>query len=314
MKVSLIGVPTDIGASTVGCRLGPQALRVAGLTKALEGFGCEVRDTGDLEGPPNPELPPVDGYRHLGEVIAWNTAVRDAVAAELADGRFPIMLGGDHSLAIGSISAVAAHCRATGKKLRVIWVDAHADFNTAELTPSGNIHGMPVACLTGHGPKELTTLSDVEPALGHDEIRQVGLRSVDPGEKKFLFDEGVEVFDMRYIDEVGMRATMARALEGVDDNTHVHLSLDLDFVDPAVAPGVGTPVVGGPTYREAQLVMEMLADVGRLGSIDLVEVNPALDLRNATAKLAVDLVESLFGKSTLQRLTNPVGEPDHAQG
>ena len=300
--MSLIGAPTDIGASRAGCRLGPQALRVAGLAEALAGFNCDVHDAGDLSGPDNPQLPPVDGYRHLPEVVAWNRAVHDAVAAELADGRLPILLGGDHSLAIGSISAVAAHCRAQGKKLRIVWVDAHADFNTAELTPSGNIHGMPVACLAGHGPEELTTLAGQAPAISTDDIRQVGLRSVDPGEKAFLFAEGVEVFDMRFVDEIGMRRTMVRALSGVDENTHLHLSLDLDFVDPEIAPGVGTPVRGGPTYREAHLVMEMIADTGRLGSIDLVELNPALDVRNATAELAVDLVESLFGKSTLHRL------------
>jgi arginase len=301
-QVSLIGAPTDIGASRTGCRLGPQALRVAGIGAALAGFGCEVRDTGDLSGPPNPLQPPVGGYRHLPQVTEWNRAVYAATAAELADGRLPILLGGDHCLAIGSISAVAAHCRAAGKRLRVIWVDAHADFNTAALTPSGNIHGMPVACLAGHGPDELTTLSGTKPAIGTDEIRQVGLRSVDPGEKAFLFEQGVEVFDMRFVDEIGMRRTMVRALSGVDENTHLHLSLDLDFVDPDIAPGVGTPVRGGPTYREAQLCMEMIADTGALRSLDLVELNPALDVRNTTADLAVDLLESLFGKSTLHRL------------
>lgn len=301
-QVSLIGVPTDIGASTVGCRLGPQALRVAGIAEALEAFGCEVRDTGDLAGPDNPRQQPVDGYRHLPEVVAWNRALYDAMSAELGDGRMPIMLGGDHCLAIGSIAAVADHCRRSGKKLRVIWVDAHADFNTAELTPSGNIHGMPVACLVGHGPDELTRIGDRFPAMAADEIRQIGLRSVDPGEKRFLHDQGIEVYDMRFIDEIGMRDTMTRALAGVDEDTHVHLSLDLDFVDPAIAPGVGTPVIGGPTYREVSLCMEMLADSGRLGSIDLVELNPALDVRNETARLAVDLVESLFGKSTLLRV------------
>ena len=301
-QVSLIGAPTDIGASRVGCRLGPQALRVAGIAAALAGFDCDVRDVGDLSGPDNPQLPPIDGYRHLPQVAAWNRAVFAATAAELDAGRLPILLGGDHSLAIGSISAVAAHCRTQGKKLRVIWVDAHADFNTAELTPSGNIHGMPVACLAGHGPEELITLAGPPPALSTDDIRQVGLRSVDPGEKAFLFAEGVEVFDMRFVDEIGMRRTMVRALAGVDENTHLHLSLDLDFVDPEIAPGVGTPVRGGPTYREAHLAMEMIADTGRLGSVDLVELNPALDVRNTTAELAVDLVESLFGKSTLHRL------------
>jgi len=301
-RVSLIGAPTDVGASTVGCRMGPLALRVAGIVQALEAFGCEVRDVGDLTGPENPVQPPVNGYRHLPEVVAWNSAVFDAVSAELADQRMPILLGGDHCLAIGSISAIADHCRRNGRNLRVIWVDAHADFNTAELTPSGNIHGMPVACLTGHGPDELTRMSDHHPAMTPDQIRQIGLRSVDPGEKRFLRAEGVEVFDMRYLDEIGMRKTMKRALSGVGADTHVHLSLDLDFVDPTIAPGVGTPVQGGPTYREAHLCMEMLADSGRLGSIDLVELNPALDLRNETARLAVDLVESLFGKSTLLRV------------
>ena len=301
MQVSLIGAPTDVGASMIGCRLGPGALWVANIGDRLTSFGCDVRDTGDLLGPDNPELPPVGGYRHLAEVAAWNVLVRDAVAAELADGRIPILLGGDHSLAIGSIGAVADHCRAVGQKLRVIWVDAHADFNTAELTPSGNIHGMPVACLAGYGPRELTHLASRTPAVDPEDIRQVGLRSVDAGEKRFLHEAGIEVYDMRLIDEVGMRRTMVRALAGVDENTHVHLSLDLDFVDPDHAPGVGTPVIGGPTYREVQLVMEMIADTGRLGSLDLVEINPARDVRNATARLAVDLAESLFGKSTLLR-------------
>lgn len=304
-KVSLIGVPTDTGASTVGCRMGPQALRVAGLGPALEAFGAEVRDRGDLEGPANPVAPPVDGFRHLAQVSEWTRRTLDAVAAELDDGRLPVMMGGDHSLAIGSISAVARHCRASGKHLRVIWVDAHADFNTAELTPSGNIHGMPVACLTGYGPPELTGQAERVPAMDSADIRQVGLRSVDAGEKEFLHSAGIKVFDMRYIDEVGIRQTMEEALTGVDENTHLHLSLDLDFVDPSVAPGVGTPVQGGPTYREAHLVMEMIADTGRLASIDLVELNPALDVRNTTAELAVDLLESLFGKSTLLRVTHP---------
>jgi len=302
-RVTLIGVPTDIGASTLGCRLGPQALRIAGLGPALAAFGAEVLDAGDLTGPANPQLPPVDGYRHLPEVVAWNEAVREAVHAELLDGRLPIVLGGDHCVAIGSISAVAQHCRTVGKKLRVIWVDAHADFNTAELTPSGNIHGMPVACLCGLGPAALTGLAERVPAVDIADLRSIGLRCVDAGEKKLVRAEGLDVYDMRWIDEHGMRAAMHTALAGVDADTHVHLSLDLDFVDPDHAPGVGTPVIGGPTYREVQLVMEMIADTGRLGSLDIVEVNPALDVQNRTARLAVELVESLFGKSTLERVT-----------
>ena len=300
--VSLIGAPTDIGASVIGARLGPGALRVAGIQKALEGFGNTVVDVGDLAGPDNPELPPVDGYRHLPEVIAWNTTLRDAVGEELGKGRLPITMGGDHCLAMGSISAVVQHCRAEGKKLRVLWFDAHADFNTASITPSGNMHGMPVACLLGRGPEGLIDLAGAVPAMTHDEVRQVGLRSVDRGEKELLHEVGVECYDMRYIDEMSMRKVMKKALDGIDEDTHLHVSLDLDFIDPGIAPGVGTPVVGGPTYREAQLCMEMIADTGLLGSIDVVELNPALDQRNATAELAVDLLESLFGKSTLLRM------------
>jgi arginase len=302
--VSLIGVPTDVGAGTLGARMGPEALRVAGIARAVAQFGFEVKDCGNLNGPPNPWQSAVNGFRHLPEVVQWNQSLHDAMFAELQAGRLPIMLGGDHCLGIGSISAVARHCRDSGKKLRVLWFDAHADFNTATLTPSGNIHGMPVACLCGQGPKELIEIgghSADHPALKPKEIRQIGIRSVDEGEKRLVHDMGIEVFDMRYIDEMGMRHAMALALALVDANTHLHVSLDVDFLDPTIAPGVGTTVRGGPTYREAQLCMEMIADTGRLASLDIVELNPALDVRNQTAELAVDLVESLFGKSTLMR-------------
>lgn len=299
--VSLIGVPTDVGAGTRGARMGPEALRVAGLAQAIEAFGHDVRDCGNLNGPPNPWQPAVNGYRHLPEVAAWNHTLHDATLAELQQNRLPIMLGGDHCLGLGSISAVARHCKAVGKKLRVLWLDAHADFNTATLTPSGNIHGMPVACLCGHGPTELVDMGGPGHRLSPKDIRQIGIRSVDEGEKRMLAEWGIEVFDMRYIDEMGMRHTMELALALVDANTHLHVSLDVDFLDPDIAPGVGTTVRGGPTYREAQLCMEMIADTGRLASLDVVELNPALDVRNQTAELAVDLIESLFGKSTLMR-------------
>ena len=299
--VSLIGVPTDIGAGSLGARMGPEALRVAGIGQALQRLGVDVRDCGNLAGPANPWQAAVDGFRHLPEVVAWNRLLHDAMHAELAAGRLPIMLGGDHCLGIGSISAVARHCREQRKKLRVLWFDAHADFNTATLTPSGNIHGMPVACLCGHGPQALVEIGGHVPALNPKDIRQIGIRSVDEGEKRLVHDIGIEVFDMRYIDEMGMRHTMELALALVDPNTHVHVSLDVDFLDPDIAPGVGTTGRGGPTYREAQLCMEMIADTGRLASLDIVELNPALDVRNQTAELAVDLIESLFGKSTLMR-------------
>jgi arginase len=299
--VSLIGAPTDIGAGARGASMGPEALRVAGLQAALEGHGLEVLDRGNLAGPPNPWQPPVDGYRHLAEVVAWNQAVHEAVHAELTEGRLPILLGGDHCLGIGSISAVARHCREAGKKLRLLWLDAHADFNTSVLTPSGNIHGMPVACLCGHGPQALIEIGGTVPALNPKTVRQIGIRSVDAGEKRLVHQVGLEVFDMRYIDEMGMRHTMELALATMDAHTHLHVSFDVDFLDPEIAPGVGTTIPGGPTYREAQLCMEMIADSGRLASLDIMELNPALDVRNKTAALAVDLVESLFGKSTLMR-------------
>ena len=233
--------------------------------------------------------------------MAWNGALMEASLRELRAGRMPVMLGGDHCLAIGSITAVARHCRETGKKLRVLWLDAHADFNTSDVTPSGNVHGMPVACLCGLGPEALTRLGGEAPALQPGQIRQIGIRSVDPEEKRLVKQHRLDIYDMRYIDEVGMKRVMAQALDGVDAGTHLHVSFDVDFLDPGIAPGVGTTVPGGPNYREAQLVMEMIADTGRMGSLDIVELNPVMDNHNATAQLAVDLVESLFGKSTLMR-------------
>ncbi|HEX7342513.1 MAG TPA: arginase [Rhodanobacteraceae bacterium] len=300
-KVSLIGVPTDIGAGDRGASMGPEALRVAGIAAALVQRGLDVEDRGNLAGPVNPWLPPVDGYRHLDEVIAWNRVAMDAVAGVLADGRMPIMLGGDHCLGLGSITAVANHCRRVGKKLRVLWLDAHTDFNTHELTPSGNIHGMPVACLCGMGPAALTGMGGTTPTIDASVVRYIGIRSVDDGEKRLVHDAGLTVYDMRHIDEYGMRRTVAEALAGVDEDTHLHVSFDVDYLDPSIAPGVGTTVAGGPTYREAQLGMEMIHDCGRLASLDIVELNPAFDDHNRTARVAVELVESLFGKSTLVR-------------
>ncbi len=300
-NVSLIGAPTDVGAGARGASMGPEAMRVAGLAEALRARGVDVVDRGNLAGPSNPWQPPVDGYRHLQEVVAWNRTVHEAVYAELKTGRMPILLGGDHCLGLGSISAVARHCRDTGKKLRILWLDAHADFNTSELTPSGNIHGMPVAALCGFGPQELIEIGGHVPAISPKWMRQIGIRSVDEGERRFVHEQDLEVFDMRFIDEMGMRHTMELALATLDDNTHLHVSFDVDFLDPVMAPGVGTTVGGGPTYREAHLCMEMIADTGRMASMDLVELNPALDEKNKTALVAVDLIESLFGKSTLMR-------------
>lgn len=315
----LIGAPCDAGASVRGASMGPEALRVAGLAEALTARGHAVVDHGNLPGPVTPltrrpdGAAPGSGHRHLEAVTQWNRLVFDAVGAVLAapaagqEGSepavwpLPLLLGGDHSLAVGSIAAVAAHCRRVGKTLRVLWLDAHADFNTPQLSPSGNLHGMPLACLCGLGPPDLVWLSGEAPALQAGAVRMLGIRSVDAGERRLVHQQGLPVYDMRHIDEAGMRATLAEALLGIDENTHLHVSLDVDFLDPSIAPGVGTAVPGGPSYREAQLCMEMIADTGALGSLDIVELNPACDERNKTALLVVDLIESLFGKSTLVR-------------
>ena len=299
--VSLIGAPTDVGASVRGAGMGPDALRVAGLFEALRSHQLDVIDHGNLSGPPTPWSAPRGGVRHLDEVVAWNRSVFDRVAAVLAAGQTPLLMGGDHCLAIGSISAVARHCRYTRKHLRVVWLDAHTDVNNETISPSGNVHGMPVACLLGQGPKQLVGWSGEAAALGPADIEFIGIRSVDAQEKQAIHALGLRVFDMRHIDEHGMRDTMTEALHDVDENTHLHVSFDLDCLDPADAPGVGTGVRGGPTYREMQLCMEMIADTGQLGSLDVVEINPALDVRNRTAELAVEFIASLFGASTLVR-------------
>lgn len=300
--IRLIGAPTDIGAGHRGASMGPEALRVAGIVEALRDRGMAVEDLGNLSGPMNPWKPPVNGYRHLPQVVEWNRAVYNAVREALTESRLPVLLGGDHCLGLGSIAAVADHCRVHSKKLLILWLDAHADFNTNQITPSGNVHGMPVACLCGIGPPELTQLGDHCPAIQPEQIRQIGIRSVDAGEKRLVHEMKLDIYDMRYIDEIGIKRAMEEALSDLDENTHLHVSFDVDFLDPEIAPGVGTTVPGGPNYREAQLVMEMIADTNRLASLDIVELNPAYDDHNRTARLAVDLVESLFGKSTLMRL------------
>lgn len=318
IAVSLIGAPSDAGAARLGAAMGPDALRVARLGHALECFGVDVRDLGNLAGPPNPQAEPRDGLRHLTECVAWNKAVFDAVSAELSQGRVPILLGGDHQLAAGSISAVVRHCRAKGRRVRVLWLDAHADCNTPSMSPTGNLHGMPVAALCGLEPAALVSALGQRVGEAHEDLldtpllrpsdfRHVGLRSVDEQEKHMLRALDLEAYDMRAIDELGMREVMQRALRGLEDeDVHLHVSFDVDFLDPEIAPGTGTTVRGGVNYREAQLCMEMIADTGRLASLDVVEVNPALDVRNQTAEIVVDLVQSLFGKSTLVR-PGPMG-------
>lgn len=306
--IALIGAPTDVGAGTVGARMGPDALRVAGLPRALARLGRTVQDLGNLQGPSNPERTEDGSLRHLTEVAAWNRAVYRATRDELTAGRLPVLLGGDHSLAIGSIAAVADHCRALRRRLRVLWLDAHADLNTRWITPSGNLHGMPVACLFGLGPEPLSALGDTVPALHPSAIRMIGLCSVDPGERPLLHELGIETFDMHAIQENGMNAVMQQALAGVDADTWLHVSLDTDFLDPRIAPGVGTPERGGPSCREARLCMEKIAETRQLASLDLVELDPARDHCNTTAELLVDLVETLFGRQLPAHLRRQTGQ------
>ena len=300
--ISLIGAPTDIGAGARGASMGPEALRVAGIVPILEGHGLAVIDRGNLVGPANPWLPPVDGYRHLAEVVAWNQrGARGGVC------RTAGWAGCRSCSAATTAWASAASARWRGIAARPARSCACSGSTRtptstpASLTPSGNVHGMPVACLCGFGPQPLIEIGGTVPAISPKWVRQIGIRSVDAGEKRFVHEQGLEVFDMRYIDEMGMRHAMELALATLDANTHLHVSFDVDFLDPDIAPGVGTTVPGGPTYREAQLCMEMIADTGKLASLDVMELNPALDVRNKTAELAVDLIESLFGKSTLMR-------------
>jgi arginase len=301
-SVALIGAPTDVGAGRRGASMGPEALRVAGLDKALRALGRSVIDRGDVTGPRNPEHPRSGDYRHLSEVAAWCSSVHDAVYESLTAGEVPVLMGGDHSVAIGSVAAAARYCAARHTPLAMFWLDAHADFNVATSSPSGNIHGMPVGIMAGYGPPELAGLAGHEPMLPANRIVQIGIRSVDAMEKKLVVESGMVVYDMRRIDELRMRTVMEQALAHVAErDVHLHVSFDVDFLDPSIAPGVPSTVPGGPTYREAQLCMEMIYDSGLMRSLDIMELNPAYDEGNRTAELAVELVQSLFGLQILAR-------------
>jgi arginase len=300
--VALIGAPTDVGAGRRGASMGPEALRVAGLDKALRRLGRTVVDRGNVVGPGNPEEPRIGDYRHLREVTAWCRGVHDAVYASLEAGEVPLLMGGDHSLAIGSVAAVARYCAERQRPLALLWLDAHADFNVAGSSPSGNLHGMPVSIIAGHGPRELTGMSGTTPIVPAGRIVEIGIRSVDAVEKKLVVDSGMIVYDMRRIDELRMRTVMEQVLSHVAErDVHLHVSFDVDFLDPSIAPGVPSTVPGGPTYREAQLCMEMIYDSGLMRSLDVMELNPAYDVGNRTAELAVELVQSLFGLQILAR-------------
>ena len=308
--IVMIGAPTDVGAGARGGSMGPEALRVARLQPALQALGLEVIDRGNISGPVNPMEASHEGHRHLDPVVTWCESVRDAVYKVLTSGGLPVMLGGDHAMAVGSVAGVSRWCAENKKRLVLFWLDAHADFNTADSSPTGNIHGMPAAIIAGYGHPRLLRVGHATPMIDASRIVQIGIRSVDALEKIKLSESGVTVYDMRRIDEVGMRTILEKALTVcAGDDVHLHVSFDVDFLDPTIAPGVATTVSGGVNYREAQLCMEMIHDSGKVGSVDVVELNPAFDLHNRTAELAVELVESIFGKQTLAR--NPVrqGQP-----
>jgi arginase len=293
--IAIIGVPVDLGAGRRGVDMGPSAIRYAGLCERLASLGHRIEDLGNIHVPLAETCPqPVEGekLRYLEPIVELNRALMQQVASVLAQGRTPLVLGGDHNLAIGSVSGSAQ-----GRELGLLWIDAHADFNTAETTPSGNIHGMSLAALTGRGHPALTGLAGGTPAIHTERVALVGVRDIDNEERDALRSSGVHVFTMHDVDRRGMADVMDEALLIVGRGSKpFHLSLDLDALDPRQAPGVGTPVPGGISYREAHLAMELIAQTNQMASMDVVEVNPILDSRNATAELAVVLTLSAFGK------------------
>jgi len=293
MQIDLIGVPIDLGAGRRGVDMGPSAIRYAHLNQKLTDLGYMVEDNGNIEVPIQEMCKITDPkLKYIDCIIPMGRRIGGAVATSIQGGRFPLVLGGDHSLSVGSIRGAAKH-----KKLGVIWVDAHADFNTPETTPSGNIHGMPLAALCGFGDPRLVSLWDeTPPVLDPQRVAVIGARDLDPGEKQNLREAGVMVQSMEQIDRLGMVTALEQAIERVSrDVDGIYLSFDMDSLDPRHAPGVGTPVPGGLTFREAHLACEVIAETGKLIGMDMVEVNPILDEQNQTAILAVEFIRSALG-------------------
>lgn len=310
-RIDILGIATASGASVRGCGMGPEALRVAGLVEALIDLDHATADHGDLRRP-QPDYSTNPGSARLpderkADVLDLAARASDAGLAILEDGNFPVFLGGDHSIAMGTVSAAARHCAPMGKPLHVLWIDAHADYNTPDTSPSGNLHGMPLALLCGETEFDESFHG---PWLGRIDPRNVtifGARSVDRDERKLVQARGVEVIDMRKLDQLGVVAALQKVIDKAKAaGAHLHVSFDVDSIDPSLAPGGGTLVPGGLTYREAHLVMEMLHDSGVVGSLDVVELNPFLDHGGKTATLMVDLVASLFGRSIMGEEAGPV--------
>jgi arginase len=301
MIIHVLGVPMDLGSGRRGVDMGPSAIRIAGLSERLRELGHTVVDDGDIAIKNMEELKVGDERaRYLKEIARASDLVSRKVDRILAKGRFPLVLGGDHSIAVGTVSGIAGFCRRKGAGLGLLWIDAHGDINTPATSPSGNVHGMPVAALLGQGPDALATIGGSGPKLDPANVALLGIRSLDEGEKVRLKQLGVQVHTMSDIDRHGIHRVMKKALARVTDGAdYLHVSFDLDAVDPTVAPGVGTPVKGGLDYREAHLIMELLHDSGAMTSLEMVEVNPILDDRNTSAAFAVELVQSAFGKRIL---------------
>ncbi|MGA9882503.1 MAG: arginase [Candidatus Acidiferrales bacterium] len=300
-KIRIIGVPMDLGASRRGVDMGPSALRVAGLQARLKQLGRQVEDIGNISvRQPEEQHYGEKNAKYLDEIAETCKGLAETVRKTLEADLLPLVLGGDHSIATGTVAGVASHFSKGSKRIGMIWLDAHGDMNTPDSSPSGNVHGMPLASIMGYGPPELTDLAGVKPMVEPRNVALVGVRDLDSKERRLMKETGVHAFTMRDIDERGMREVMAEALRFAgDDTAGVAVSLDMDFVDPSDAPGVGTPVRGGVTYREAHLALEMIADSRSMVSFELVEINPVIDLHNTTATLGVELVLSGLGKKIL---------------
>jgi arginase len=300
-KGRIIGVPMDLGAGRRGVDMGPSAIRIAGLNQAMALLGYEVSDAGNVHVHPPEAVEEMNPRaRYLSQIAAATEELAAMTEGALEDDALPVVLGGDHSIAIGSVAGVASYYRKRKKRIGIIWLDAHTDSNTPETSPSGNIHGMPLAALLGYGARELTHVAGFAPKVLPENTAIIGARSIDPGERAFLKSLGIRVFTMSELDERGMADVVLEAVEIASSNTiGLHVTMDMDFLDPFYAPGVGTPERGGATYREAHLAMEKIAESGRVLSVELTEVNPMFDSANQTALLAVELILSALGKKIL---------------
>jgi arginase len=301
MNIHLLGVPMDLGSGRRGVDMGPSAIRIAGLAERLKDLGNRVIDEGDIDIRNMEELRVGDPKaRYLKEITRASRILCQRVEKIIEKEGFPLVLGGDHSIAVGTVSGVGSYCRRKRKKMGILWIDAHGDINTPATSPTGNIHGMPLAAVLGLGPADLGSIGGDFRKVRPENIALVGIRSLDEGEKKHLRKLGVNVYTMSDVDRQGIHRVMKKALKNVTEDTNcLHVSFDLDAVDPTVAPGVGTPVKGGLDYRESHLIMEFIADAGVMSSLEIVEVNPILDEHNTSAEFAVELVQSAFGKKIL---------------